>query len=205
MKTYRSFLKPLFDILIAIIIILVLSPLILFVILLLFVLNNGEVFFIQKRPGLNCKPFNLIKFKTMRDLYDSNGILLPDMERITKIGSFIRAVSLDEILQLINVIKGDMSLVGPRPLLMKYLDRYTQYQNQRHDVKPGITGLAQVNGRNNISWEEKFELDVQYVKNQSFLLDLNILFKTALVVLLKRGINQDKGITMEEFKGTNDF
>ena len=141
----------------------------------------------------------------MRDLYDSNGILLPDMERITKIGSFIRAVSLDEILQLINVIKGDMSLVGPRPLLMKYLDRYTQYQNQRHDVKPGITGLAQVNGRNNISWEEKFELDVQYVKNQSFLLDLNILFKTALVVLLKRGINQDKGITMEEFKGTNDF
>jgi len=141
----------------------------------------------------------------MRDLYDSNGILLPDMERITKIGSFIRAVSLDEILQLINVIKGDMSLVGPRPLLMKYLDRYTQYQNQRHDVKPGITGLAQVNGRNNISWEEKFELDVQYVKNQSFLLDLNILFKTALVVLLKRGINQDKGITMKEFKGTNDF
>ena len=141
----------------------------------------------------------------MRDLYDSNGILLPDMERITKIGSFIRAVSLDEILQLINVIKGDMSLVGPRPLLMKYLDRYTQYQNQRHDVKPGITGLAQVSGRNNISWEEKFELDVQYVKNQSFLLDLNILFKTALVVLLKRGINQDKGITMEEFKGTNDL
>ena len=114
-------------------------------------------------------------------------------------------VSLDEILQLINVIKGDMILVGPRPLLMKYLDRYTQYQNQRHDVKPGITGLAQVSGRNNISWEEKFELDVQYVKNQSFLLDLNILFKTALVVLLKRGINQDKGITMEEFKGTNDF
>ena len=141
----------------------------------------------------------------MRDLCDSNGILLPDMERITKIGSFIRVVSLDEILQLINVIKGDMSLVGPRPLLMKYLDRYTQYQNQRHDVKPGITGLAQVSGRNNISWEEKFELDVQYVKNQSFLLDLNILFKTALVVLLKRGINQDKGITMEEFKGTNDF
>jgi len=141
----------------------------------------------------------------MRDLYDSNGILLPDMERITKIGSFIRAGSLDEILQLINVIKGDMSLVGPRPLLMKYLDRYTKYQNQRHDVKPGITGLAQVSGRNNISWEEKFELDVQYVKNQSFLLDLSILFKTLLVVLLKRGINQDKGITMEEFKGTNDF
>lgn len=205
MKIYRSFLKPLFDFLIAVIIILVLSPLILFVILLLLVLNNGEVFFIQKRPGLNGKPFSLIKFKTMRDLYDSNGILLPDMERITKIGSFIRAGSLDEILQLINVIKGDMSLVGPRPLLMKYIDRYTEYQNQRHDVKPGITGLAQVNGRNNISWEEKFELDIQYVKNQSFLLDLNILFKTALVVLLKRGINQDKGITMEEFKGTNDF
>lgn len=130
--------------------------------------------------------------------------LLPDIERITKIGSFIRAGSLDEILQLINVIKGDMSLVGPRPLLMKYLDRYTEYQNQRHNVKPGITGLAQVNGRNNIAWEEKFELDIQYVKNQSFILDLKILFKTALVVLIKRGINQDKEITMQEFKGTNN-
>lgn len=204
MRIYKSFLKPLLDFLIAVIIILVLSPFIVFVILFLFVFNNGGVFFIQKRPGLNGKPFYLIKFKTMRDLYDSNGSLLPDMERITKIGSFIRAGSLDEILQLINVIKGDMSIVGPRPLLMKYLDRYTEYQNQRHDVKPGITGLAQVNGRNNLSWEEKFEFDVQYVKNQSFLIDLNILFKTVLVVFLKRGINQDKGFTMQEFKGKSN-
>jgi undecaprenyl phosphate N,N'-diacetylbacillosamine 1-phosphate transferase len=202
---YKSFLKPLFDFLIAVIILLVLSPLILTLIPFLYVLNNGEIFLIQKRPGLNGKPFNLIKFKTMRDLYDSNGNPLPDMERITKIGLFMRAGSLDEILQFINVIKGDMSLVGPRPLLMKYLDRYTEYQNQRHDVKPGITGLAQVNGRNNLSWEEKFEFDVHYVKNQSFLIDLNILFKTAIVVILKRGVNQDKRITMKEFKGTNDF
>ena len=205
MKIYNFFLKPFLDFFIALILILILAPLIFITVLFLAIFNKGEVFFIHKRAGLNGKPFNLIKFKTLRDVYDSKGNLLPDMDRITKVGSILRILSIDEILQLINVLKGDMSLVGPRPLLIKYLDRYTEYQNQRHNVKPGITGLAQVNGRNNLSWEEKFEFDVQYIENQSFLFDLNILFKTVLVVILKKGINQDKGITMQEFKGTNDL
>ena len=200
MNFYKIFFKAFIDFFTALIILIILSPLIIFTALTLAVFNHGEVFFFQKRPGINKKPFNLIKFKTMKDIYDSNGNFMPDNERVTKIGSFIRSYSIDEILQLINVLKGDMSIVGPRPLLMKYLERYSEFQNQRHDVKPGITGLAQINGRNNLSWEEKFKFDVTYVKNQYFILDIKILIKTVVVVLRKKGVNQNEEITMQEFK-----
>ena len=204
MNFYKIFFKAFIDFFTALIILIILSPLIIFTALTLAVFNHGEVFFFQKRPGINKKPFNLIKFKTMKDIYDSNGNFMPDNERVTKIGSFIRSYSIDEILQLINVLKGDMSIVGPRPLLMKYLERYSEFQNQRHDVKPGITGLAQINGRNNLSWEEKFKYDVIYVKKQSFILDIKILLKTIVVVFGKKGVNQDKEITMKEFIGNSN-
>ncbi|MDA9306260.1 sugar transferase [Flavobacteriaceae bacterium] len=204
MNFYKTFFKAFIDFFMALIILIISSPLILITALTLAVFNDGEVFFFQKRPGINKKPFILIKFKTMRDLYDSKGKLLSDTDRITKVGSIIRIFSIDEILQLINVLKGDMSIVGPRPLLMKYLERYSEFQNQRHDVKPGITGLAQINGRNNLSWEDKFKYDVIYVKNQSFILDIKILLKTFVVVLRQKGVNQNEEITMEEFKGNSN-
>jgi lipopolysaccharide/colanic/teichoic acid biosynthesis glycosyltransferase len=163
--------------------------------------NRGSVFFIQQRPGINSFPFKIIKFKTMRDVFDENGNQLPDELRLTKVGKFVRSASIDELLQLINVLKGDMSLVGPRPLLMQYLNRYSQDQARRHNVKPGITGWAQVNGRNAISWEEKFRLDVEYVDMQSFWLDCKILWMTFLNVIQRKGINSDGHVTMEEFKG----
>lgn len=187
---------------IALILLIFLSPLILGVIILLAIANKGSVFFLQNRPGLKAKPFKIIKFKTMRDGYDESGNPLPDEVRLTKIGQWVRSASLDELLQLVNVLKGDMSLVGPRPLLMQYLERYTPEQARRHEVKPGITGWAQVNGRNSISWEDKFRYDVAYVENQSFLLDIKILWMTFLNVIRRKGISADGHATMEEFKGS---
>lgn len=156
------------------------------------------------RPGLHGKPFRIIKLKTMTDAKDTNGNLLPDSERLTWIGQKVRALSLDELLQLVNVLKGDMSLVGPRPLLMKYLPRYSEKQSKRHNVRPGITGLAQVNGRNAITWEQKFEFDVEYVEQQSFLLDCQILLKTLLNVIQRKDINSKDHATMGEFLGKRD-
>ncbi len=198
---YRHFIKPLCDFFIALSLLIILSPIILLTAILLFVANNGMVFFFQQRPGLNSKPFKIIKFKTMRDEFDNDGIPLQDHFRLTKVGSIVRSASLDELLQLINVLKGDMSLVGPRPLLMQYLSRYTPEQVRRHEVKPGITGWAQVNGRNAISWEQKFKYDIEYVEKQSFALDIKILWMTFLNVIQRKGISADGHVTMEEFKG----
>ena len=198
---YRHFIKPMCDLFIALFLLTILSPIILLTAILLIFANNGEVFFFQQRPGLNSKPFKIIKFKTMRDTFDSDGALLPDDLRLTKVGNIVRSASLDELLQLINVLKGDMSLVGPRPLLMKYLPRYSPEQAIRHNVKPGITGWAQVNGRNAISWKKKFEYDSEYVKNQSFLLDIKILFMTFINVINRKGINANGQATMGEFLG----
>lgn len=184
---YHSYLKPLADFLVALLLLIIFSPLIFLIILILLITNKGEIFFLQIRPGYHSKPFVIIKFKTMKDGFDEQKNALPDEQRITGIGRFIRRWSLDELLQLINVLKGDMSLVGPRPLLMQYLPYYSTLQSQRHHVMPGITGLAQVNGRNAISWEEKFDLDITYVQKQSFLLDLEILVKTMTQVFKKRG------------------
>lgn len=191
------------DVSAALILLILLSPLILGVIILLAIANKGAVFFLQTRPGLKAKSFKIIKFKTMRDAFDDDGNPLPDEIRLTKVGKCVRSASLDELLQLINVVKGDMSMVGPRPLLMQYLERYSPGQARRHEVRPGITGWAQVNGRNAISWEEKFSLDVEYVDRQSFWLDVKILWMTVVNVLQRKGISADGHATMEEFKGTN--
>ena len=180
----------------------ILSPLIVITTLVLLIANRGRVFFIQPRPGLNAQSFKIIKFKTMRDAFDNEGKPLPDEVRLTRVGKFVRSASLDELLQLINVLKGEMSLVGPRPLLMQYLTLYNKEQARRHEVKPGITGWAQVNGRNAISWEEKFRLDVEYVDKQSFWLDCKILWMTFLNVIQRKGISADGLATMEEFKGS---
>ncbi len=198
---YKHFIKPLGDFFVSLILLIILSPLILITSLFLFFTNGGKIFFLQQRPGLNSKPFRIVKFKTMRDAFNDNGTPLPDVERLTKIGKIVRSVSLDELLQLINVLKGDMSLVGPRPLLMQYLYRYTAEQAKRHNVKPGITGWAQVNGRNAISWEQKFNLDIEYVEKQSFLLDFKILWMTFINVIQRKGISADGHETMEEFRG----
>lgn len=200
---YYKIIKPFGDVLIAIILLLLFSPIIIITAICLFIINNGSVFFVQKRPGLNCLPFNIYKFKTMKDLYDQSGNLLSDEYRLTKIGKLVRALSIDEILQLINVIKGDMSLVGPRPLLMQYLERYSVEQIKRHNVKPGITGWAQINGRNGISWQKKFEFDLEYVQQQSFLFDLEILSKTLIKVISRKDISSDGHATMQEFNGNN--
>jgi sugar transferase EpsL len=194
-------IKSFFDFIVALCLLFILSPLIFVTMVLLAISNKGDIFFLQLRPGLRGKPFKIIKFKTMFDAFDANGNPLPDEERLTKTGQFVRSISLDELLQLINVVKGDMSLVGPRPLLVQYLDRYSNYQARRHEVKPGITGWAQVNGRNAVSWEEKFRLDVEYVNHQSFALDIKILWLTFLNVVQRKGINSDKHATMEEFTG----
>jgi lipopolysaccharide/colanic/teichoic acid biosynthesis glycosyltransferase len=198
---YKYIIKPLVDFFAALILLIVLSPIILLTAILLFISNKGKVFFFQQRPGLNNKPFNIVKFKTMRDAFDINGVPLPDETRLTKVGNSVRSASLDELLQLVNVVKGDMSLVGPRPLLMQYLPRYSAEQAKRHDVKPGITGWAQVNGRNAISWEQKFKYDVEYVNKQSFALDIKILWMTFINVIQRKGISADGHVTMEEFKG----
>ena len=200
---YKNFIKPVIDFVLALVGFLFLSPVFVLVTIGLFFANDGKPFFFQLRPGKDGKIFKIIKFKTMTDKKDENGNLLPDADRLTKIGSFVRKTSLDEIPQLLNVIKGDMSLVGPRPLLPKYLELYTDFQRRRNEVKPGITGWAQVNGRNSISWEKKFEYDVWYVDNVSFLLDIKILIMTVLKVVKSEGINEQGQATSNEFKGNN--
>ncbi len=169
--------------------------------ILLAITNNGNVLFLQIRPGLHGKPFKIIKFKTMRDAFDDAGNPLPDEIRLTRVGQLVRSTSLDELLQLVNVLNGDMSLVGPRPLLMQYIERYTPEQARRHEVRPGITGWAQVNGRNAISWENKFRYDVEYVKKISFGLDCKILCMTLLKVVQRKGISAEDHVTIEEFRG----
>jgi lipopolysaccharide/colanic/teichoic acid biosynthesis glycosyltransferase len=199
--TYRKLIKPLFDFTCSLLGLLVLSPIFLLVWLSLIIANSGKPFFYQRRPGKDGRIFTIVKFRTMNDKRDADGDLLPDTERLTKVGSFVRKTSLDEIPQLINVLKGDMSLVGPRPLLVEYLPLYNEVQARRHKVRPGITGWAQVNGRNAISWQQKFEYDVWYVKNLSFFLDLKILFLTIKKVVLREGISQEGEATIEQFKG----
>lgn len=179
-----------------------LSPVLLIVSLLVRVKLGGPVFFTQVRPGLNGKPFKMIKFRTMKNSVDKSGNLLPDAERMTDFGRLLRSTSLDELPELWNVLKGDMSLVGPRPLLMQYLPLYSREQNRRHEVKPGVTGWAQVNGRNSLSWDDKFKLDTWYVDNRSLLLDVKILFLTVKKVIARDGISQVDNVTMEPFTGS---
>jgi lipopolysaccharide/colanic/teichoic acid biosynthesis glycosyltransferase len=200
---YRNFFKRFFDLLLSFTGLLIASPVFLLVTVMLAFANKGKPFFFQPRPGKNEKIFRIVKFRTMNDKRDSKGNLLPDSHRLTKIGKIVRKTSLDEIPQLINVLKGDMSLIGPRPLLIEYLPLYTKEQARRHAVRPGITGWAQVNGRNAISWEQKFKYDVWYVDNLSFTLDFKIFFKTLLKVFKSEGIAQKGQSTMEAFKGNN--
>jgi lipopolysaccharide/colanic/teichoic acid biosynthesis glycosyltransferase len=202
LSSYKKIVKPLADFWSALLLLVILSPIILLTIILLAFVNRGSIFFFQQRPGLRSLSFKIIKFKTMRDAFDDKGAPLPDEVRLTKVGGFVRSASLDELLQLVNVLKGDMSLVGPRPLLMHYLPRYSKEQARRHEVKPGITGWAQVNGRNAIGWEEKFRLDVEYVNKQSFWLDCKILWMTFLNVIQRKGISAAGHVTMEEFNGS---
>ena len=200
---YKNFIKPFFDFLVSLIVVICISPILLVVIILLAIANSGKPFFFQKRPGKSGKIFKIVKFKTMTDETDANGKLLPDSERLTKIGTFVRKTSMDEIPQLFNVIAGQMSIIGPRPLLPQYLEIYSPEQMKRHLVKPGITGWAQINGRNAISWIQKFEYDIWYVKHQSFLLDLKIIFMTIKKVLISEGINTENMATTEPFNGSN--
>jgi len=198
---YSSFFKSLFDFIFSMLGLIILSPIFIFVTIGLYFANQGKPFFLQTRPGKNGKLFKIIKFKTMNDKKDFAGNLLADEYRLTKIGKFVRKTSLDEIPQLLNVIRGDMSLIGPRPLLPEYLSLYSETQNRRHEVKPGITGWAQVNGRNAISWGQKFEYDVWYVDHISIILDFKILFLTIKKVFISEGINANNSVTTEAFKG----
>lgn len=199
---YRQFTKRAMDLTLTAPGLLLLAPILCVVALLVRLKLGSPVLFRQQRPGLHGKPFWLLKFRTMTDARDAEGNLLPDAQRLTPFGRFLRATSLDEFPELLNVLKGEMSLVGPRPLLMQYLERYTPEQARRHEVRPGITGWAQVNGRNALSWEEKFALDVWYVDHQSLWLDLKILFLTFWKVFRREGISQEGQATMEEFIGT---
>lgn len=199
---YKLFVKLMTDFIIALLLLIVLSPIIVITVICLFIANHGKPFFFQTRPGKNEKTFSIIKFKTMNDKKNSEGNLLPDAQRLTKIGSFVRKTSIDELPQFINVLKGDMSIIGPRPLLPEYLPLYNETQKRRHEVKPGITGWAQVNGRNTISWEDKFTLDVYYVENQSLVLDLKIIFLTIKKVFVSEGISQIGQATTTKFEGS---
>lgn len=201
---YKSFFKRVFDFTAALLGLLVFSPVFVFVAVGLFFANDGKPFFFQTRPGKGAKLFKIIKFKTMNDKKDGSGNLLSDSERLTSIGRFVRKTSLDEIPQLINVLKGDMSLIGPRPLLPQYLPLYNEMQKRRHDVRPGITGWAQINGRNAISWEQKFQYDVWYVEHVSFLVDLKIFFSTIKKVVVSEGIAADGEVTTTVFKGSQN-
>ena len=201
---YTHFLKRLLDFLLVSFVLLLIWPILLLITLWLHFANKGAgAFFFQERPGIDGKIFKVIKFKTMTDERDAEGNLLPDAERLTKVGRFVRSTSIDELPQLINVLKGDMALIGPRPLLPQYLPLYSKEQARRHEVRPGITGWAQVNGRNAISWTKKFELDVWYVDHCSFLLDTKIFFLTIKKVFVREGISQDGQATMEVFNGNN--
>ena len=201
---YRFFIKPFFDFIISMLGVIIASPLFCVITLVLIFINRGKPFLLQKRPGKNGQIFQLIKFRSMNDLRDASGNLLPSEERITKVGSFLRTTSLDEIPQIINILKGDMSLIGPRPLLSQYLDLYNAFQNRRHEVKPGITGWAQINGRNATSWSQRFEYDVWYVEHISFVLDIKIFFKTIKKVFIREGINNSESVDMPLFQGNYD-
>ncbi|MFN3981419.1 MAG: sugar transferase [Caldilinea sp.] len=204
LTVYRCTGKRIFDLLIALPALVLLSPLLALLALLVRVNLGAPVLFRQRRPGLHGKPFEMVKFRTMTDARNAQGALLPDAERLTAFGRFLRSTSLDELPELWNVVKGDMSLVGPRPLLMHYLPLYTPEQARRHDVRPGVTGWAQVNGRNAISWEQKFAYDVWYVDNLSFWLDVKILWLTVRKIVAREGISQEGQATMEEFRGRPD-
>ena len=204
MRLYVNFIKRVMDFSMAFVALVLFSPVFIVVFLVLTVSNQGKPFFFQKRPGKNEKPFHIIKFKTMNDKKDNQGELLPFDQRVTKMGAFVRKYSLDEIPQLFNVLKGDMSLIGPRPLLLQYLPLYNEWQKQRHLLKPGITGWAQVNGRNAITWKEKFNYDVWYVQNVSFLLDVKILLLTIKKVIVKEGVNSQADLNMPTFMGTDN-
>lgn len=200
---YRFFFKGLIDKAIALLGLLVASPVFVLVTIGLYFANQGKPFFFQRRPGLKGSIFSIIKFKTMNDRRGEDGQLLSDAERLTAVGKFVRKTSLDEIPQLINVLKGEMSLIGPRPLLEEYLPLYNDRQQRRHDVTPGITGWAQINGRNTVSWKDKFEMDVWYVENISFFLDVKILWRTAMKVVKSEGVSSATSATMEKFRGNN--
>ncbi|MCR4030926.1 MULTISPECIES: sugar transferase [Flavobacterium] len=198
---YKILFKRVIDFFISLIFLIIFSPIFIIVTTFLVIANQGKPFFIQVRPGKDGKEFKIIKFKTMNDKKDSHGNLLADEFRLTTVGAFVRKTSLDEIPQLLNVLKGDMSLIGPRPLLPQYMSLYNDFQKQRHNIKPGITGWAQINGRNAISWEQKFEYDVYYVQNISLALDVKIVFLTIKKVFISEGINADNSATTEAFKG----
>jgi len=198
---YKSFFKRGIDFTASIFVIVLLSPVFITILTVLFFANDGKPFFYQIRPGKNGVLFKIVKFKTMNDKIDTNGNLLPDALRLTKMGSFVRKTSLDEIPQLWNVLRGNMSLIGPRPLLIQYLDLYSDFQKKRHEIKPGITGWAQVNGRNTINWQQKFEFDVWYVENCTFVLDCKIVLITLKKVFISEGISARDSATIEEFKG----
>jgi lipopolysaccharide/colanic/teichoic acid biosynthesis glycosyltransferase len=200
---YKNIFKRIIDIIVASTVLVITLPVIIIVWIILYIVTKKSPFFRQYRPGKNGKIFSIIKFKTMNDRKDAEGNLLPDVERLTALGRFIRKTSLDELPQLLNVIKGDMSIVGPRPLLVEYLPLYNSFQRRRHNVRPGITGWAQVNGRNAISWEQKFEYDVWYVDHVGFLFDIKILWMTVFKVTKSEGINAAQSATMEKFSGTS--
>lgn len=201
---YKHFFKRLIDFILSLLALIVLSPILLIVALLVRTKLGSPVIFKQERPGLNEKIFTLYKFRTMTDAKDEQGNLLPDEIRLTKFGKLLRSTSLDELPELFNILKGDMAIVGPRPLLVRYLPLYNEHQKHRHDVRPGFTGWAQCNGRNAISWEEKFDLDVYYTKHVSLLLDIKIILKTVKVVLFREGISSETSVTMEEFRGSSN-
>ena len=201
---YKLFFKRFFYFIFSLIAIIMLSPVYLIVIVLVSIKLGSPVFFTQKRPGKDEKIFKMYKFRTMTNEVDENGNLLPDDKRLTKFGKLLRSTSLDELPELFNILKGDMSIVGPRPLLVRYLPLYNEYQKHRHDARPGFTGWAQCNGRNSISWEEKFDLDVYYVNHITFLLDVKIIFKTVKTVLCREGISSEASATMEEFRGSQN-
>ena len=197
-----KFIKRLLDFILSLIALVILSPILLVFIVIGAIKMGGNPFFTQERPGKDGKIFKLIKFRTMTNKKDVDGNLLPDDQRLTSYGKFLRSTSVDELLELINILKGDMSIIGPRPLLVKYLPLYNDFQKHRHDVRPGLTGYAQVNGRNSISWEERFKLDVDYVQNITFMGDVKIIFDTVYKVFKRDGISSGTSVTMEEFKGS---
>ena len=199
---YAKYIKRILDFILSLLALIILSPLILIFTIIGAIKMKGNPFFVQKRPGKDGKIFSLIKFRTMTNKKDKDGNLLPDEKRLTSYGKFLRSTSIDEVLEIINILNGDMSIIGPRPLLVKYLPLYNEYQKHRHDVRPGLTGYAQVHGRNAVSWEEKFDMDVKYVQHITFMGDLKILLETVVKVLKRDGISSETSVTMEEFRGT---
>ncbi|HQK69197.1 MAG TPA: sugar transferase [Bacteroidales bacterium] len=200
---YRKFIKPFFDRTFSLVLLVLLFPFLFCLTFVLLVSSSGKPFFCQSRPGKNGKTFKLIKFRTMKDIFNSEGVLLPDNKRTTRTGRFIRSFSIDELPQLLNILTGNMSFIGPRPLLKEYLPLYSSEQARRHEVRPGLTGWAQVNGRNAITWTEKLKFDVWYVDNMSFFLDMKIFLKTIFKVFNRQGVNSTANVTMEPFKGNN--